>query len=152
MANYNGLDFDRAELSAAMREGYDRLIDFITSAPFAELHQELMQLSPQARPAFVENVLLQSGELNKRGIYVPPNILIQTSAFGDRRPTLFAVKTWLPEKFHRAWENVNWTFDNEFADDQVSRSLEVAWREPLSVSLQNSLISKGIDLEFEHRL
>ena len=36
-----------------------------------------------------------------RGFTVPEGILIQASAFGDRRPTLFAVKKFLLKKFTR---------------------------------------------------
>jgi hypothetical protein len=147
MAPYPGLDFDRDELSAIMRQYYDRLIAFVTTPQFKAIHQELYSLPSEDRPRFVQTVILQPTELAKRGIIVPKGILIQTSAFGDRRPTLFAVKIFLPEKFHKAWENVNITFDNEYEDNQVSKDPQMAWRPPLPVELQNSLISKGADLE-----
>lgn len=147
MSAYPGLDFDREELSAAMRQNYDRIIAFVTTPEFKALHQELRSLPPTDRPNFVKAVILQPPELAKRGIVVPDDFLIQTSAFGDRRPTLFAVKIFLPSKFHEAWENTNLTFDNEYEDEQVSRDPERAWRPPLPVELQNSLISKGADLD-----
>jgi hypothetical protein len=62
-------------------------------------------------------------------------------------PTLFAVKKFLPERYHGAWENVNWSFSNEYADEDVSRDSDVTWRPPLPVSLQNAAISQGIDME-----
>jgi hypothetical protein len=147
MTAYQGLDFDREELSAAMRKNYDRIIAFVTTPEFKDLHRELRGMPPAERPAFVERVLLEPAELVKRGISVPEDVLIQTSAFGDRRPTLFAVKIFLPSKFHRAWENTNLTFDNEFVDEQVSRDPEMAWRRPLPVALQSSLIARGADLD-----
>jgi len=146
MSTYPGLDFDREDLSAAMRQNYDRLIAFVTTPEFKALHDELRSLSPTERPNFVKTVILQPLELAKRGIVVPDDFLIQTSAFGDRRPTLFAIKIFLPSKFHRAWENTNLTFDNEYPDEQVSREPDKAWRPPLTVEVQNALISKGRDL------
>lgn len=147
MGTYPQLEFDCEELSAAMRQSYDKLIAFVTTPQFKAMHQELRNLPPNERPNFVKTVILQPTELAKRGVVVPDGVLMQTSAFGDRRPTLFAVKTFLPSKFHKAWENVNLTFDNEYDNEQVSRAPEKAWRRPLPVSLQNWLISKGADLE-----
>ena len=82
----------------------------------------------------------------ERGLDVPDGVLIQTSAFGDRRPTLFAVKKFLPKKFHGAWENVNWTFSNEYVDEKVTRDPDASWRPPLPIDLQNQIISSNGDL------
>lgn len=147
MTAYPGLDFDREELSAAMRHNYNRIIAFITTPEFQALDRELRSLAPPDRPHFVRTVVLQPTELAKRGIVVPDDFLIQTSAFGDRRPTLFAIKIFLPEKFHKAWENTNFTFNNEYEEEQVTRDPDKAWRPPLRVDLQNALISQGVDLE-----
>jgi hypothetical protein len=144
---YPGLDFDQDELTAAMREGYDDLIAFITRPAFQALHAELMALPATERPGFVSSVILSPDELAARGIDVPEGILIQASAFGDRRPTLFAVKKFLPKKFHKAWENVNWTFSNDFNIEDIRRDPENAWRPPLPVSLQNALMSADQALE-----
>lgn len=144
---YPGLDFDRDELSCAMREGYDDLIEFITRPAFKTIYAELMALPVKDRPAFVSSVILNSGELAARGITVPDGILIQASAFGDRRPTLFAVKKFLPKKFHKAWENVNWTFSNDFNLEDIRKDAANSWRPPLPVSLQNALMSSERDLE-----
>jgi hypothetical protein len=144
---YSGLDFTREELSAVMREAYDELIDFVTTPAFKAIHEELMSLPRQDRPTFVASVFLRPEELAKRGVRVPDGILIQTSAFGDRRPTLFAVKKFLPSRYHGAWENVNITFDNEYDDEEVSRDPEAAWRRPLPVALQNAAIAGDVDLE-----
>lgn len=144
---YDHLDFTLEELQAAMRAAYDDLIAFITTPEFKALHREVLAQSPSERPAFVVSEVVDKDRLRERGIEVPEDILIQTSAFGDRRPTLFAVKKFLPEKFHRAWENVNWTFDNIYPDEEVSRDPKDAWRPPLPVVLQNAIIADGGDLQ-----
>jgi hypothetical protein len=145
--NYPGLDFGRDELSAVMRKTYDEIIGFITTPAFKNFHAELTSLPPKDRPAFVASVILQPEERANRGIVVPDGILIQTSAFGDRRPTLFAVKKFLPLKYHGAWENVNWTFGNEYEGKKVSRAPKHTWRPPLPVALQNAVIAANADLE-----
>lgn len=144
---YEGLDFDQEELSKVMRENYDELIEFIIQPNFQKLHGELMALPPQERPKFVVDIIINHEALAQRGITVPEGILIQTSAFGDRRPTLFAVKKFLPKKYHGAWENVNWTFSNIYEDDDVSRDPEISWRPPLPVNLQNYALANNIDIE-----
>jgi hypothetical protein len=144
---YEGLDFDQTELSGVMRECYSEILEFILQPAFQLIFAEMMSLEPTLRPAFVSDVWLDPTELERRGLHVPAGILIQTSAFGDRRPTLFVVKKFLPEKYHRAWENVNWTFNNEFKEEDVPTDPESAWRLPLAVSVQNALMSGGIDLQ-----
>lgn len=144
---YEGLAYGRTELAEAMRQTYAELIAFVTQPAFAAVYNELWSLPWQERPGFVRRVVLQPAELKRRGVEIPKGILIQASAFGDRRPTLFAVKKFLPKKFHNAWENVNLTFDNEYDDADISREPLVAWRKPLPVSLQDALISAGADLE-----
>lgn len=145
--NYPKLEYSRPELAAAMRQTYDELIAFVTQPSFQAVYSELRRLSRAERPAFVSQVLLNPEKLEERGVHVPPGVLIQTSAFGDRRPTLFAVKKFLPVKFHNAWENVNLTFDNEYSDEDISRDPAVVWRKPLPVDLQSALIASNVDLE-----
>lgn len=144
---YRGLDFGPEELSTAMRQAYDEIIEFVTTPAFKALHRELMRLPRRERPGFVGRVIMQPDELAKRGVLVPEGMLIETSAFGDRRPTLFVVKKYLPLKFHGAWENVNITFDNEYDDDRISRAPEAAWRSPLPVAVQNAALTGDVDLE-----
>ncbi len=145
--NYDGLDFDRAELSAIMTEYYSDIIAYITQPGFQRTFGEMMDLAPEDRPAFVDRVWLDPDERMRRGIRHIEGILVQTSAFGDRRPTLFVVKKFLPEKYHVAWENVNWTFNNEFREEDVPTDPESAWRVPLAVAAQNALIAGRIDLQ-----
>jgi hypothetical protein len=144
---YPNLTFTRAELAAAMRSTYDELMSFVSQPAFRAVYEQLRALPPSERPNFVNDVLVNREELMRRGVDIPDGILVQTSAFGDRRPTLFAVKKFLPEKFHAAWENVNLTFDNEYADDDVSRDPALAWRKPLPVSLQSRLIAENAKLD-----
>lgn len=146
-ANYPGLDFGQVELMRVMREAYDDIIAFVATPAFKAFYEEMMSLDPKRRPEFLSRTLFQPDEMRRRGIVVPEGILIQTSAFGDRRPTLFAVKKMMPAKYQLVWENMNLTFNNEFKDEDVSRSDENAWRPPLPVSLQNELLSRGEDLE-----
>jgi hypothetical protein len=144
---YSELSYNQAELALVMRKTYDELIEFVTSAEFMDVMEELGALHSQERPAFVLSVLLDKGELEKRGIHIPDGILIQRSAFGDRRPTLFCVKKFLPHKYSDVWQNVNLTFDNHFLDESVSRAPEFAWRQPLPVDLQAEAMASGRDLE-----
>ena len=145
--NYPGLDFSQAELAAAMRQTYDELIAFVATPEFRALHADVMSLPKTQRPVFVTRVVLSADERERRGITVPHGILIQVSAFGDRRPTLFVVKKFLPPRYHRAWENVNITFDNEYRDADVSRDPNMAWRPPLPVNLQHAVMASGISLD-----
>jgi len=145
--HYANLSFGRNELTAAMRSTYDELIAFVSQPAFRTVYAEMLGLPASERPTFVNRVLLDRDELERRGVTIPPGVLVQTSAFGDRRPTLFAVKKFLPEKFHAAWENVNLTFDNEYEDHEVSRDPKMAWRKPLPVTFQNSLIASNANLD-----
>jgi|SRR5271157_384378 len=144
---YENLSYGRDELAQAMRATYDDLIDFVTTQEFKAVMKEFRDLPSHERPAFVLSVLLDKEELDRRGVHAPDGILIQRSAFGDRRPTLFCVKKYLPERYRDVWQNVNLTFDNEFADESVSRAPEVAWRPPLPIDLQAQVMAAGRDLE-----
>lgn len=145
--NYPHLDFDRQELSSVMEEYYSDILAFITQPAFQVLFSEMMSLPPNARPKYVADVWLKREVLEQNGVKFTAGILIQTSAFGDRRPTLFVVKKFLPEKFHGAWENVNWTFNNDFEPGSVPSDPENSWRMPLKVAVQNALIAQGADLQ-----
>jgi hypothetical protein len=128
----------------ACRSAYDEIIDFVTTDAFKALYRELMSLEPTKRPTFVVDVLLKDSELAKRGIIRPVHLLIQRSAFGDRRPTLFCVKKFLPPEFQTFWKNVNVTFDNEFDDDAIPRDAR-AWRAPLPVAIQHEYLSGNLN-------
>ena len=135
-------DYER--LYAECRSAYDEIINFISSPPFRAVYDELMALPEAERPTFVAQVLLNDEELLRRGVTRPANLLIQRSAFGDRRPTLFCVKKWLPSDLRMYWENVNITFDNEYNDNAIARD-ETAWRPPLPVALQHEYLAGKLD-------
>lgn len=144
---YAHLAYGQAELQAAMRTHYDKIIDFVTSEPFKALMEEMSRLSHLERPQFVHDVLLDKAELKRRRVVVPDGILIQRSAFGDRRPTLFAVKHFLPERYSDVWQNVNITFDNLYLDGEIARDRETCWRPPLPPDVQAQAMADGLELE-----
>lgn len=144
---YAHLNYSQAELQAVMRAHYDKIIDFIASAPFKALMVEMSALSHLDRPQFVHDVLLDKEALKRRGVVVPDGILIQRSAFGDRRPTLFAVKHFLPERYTNVWQNVNITFDNVYLDGEIARDRETCWRPPLAPDVQAQAMADGTALE-----
>ncbi|MBN9552311.1 MAG: hypothetical protein J0H31_26490 [Alphaproteobacteria bacterium] len=150
MSNYHNLTYGPTDLQTVMHERYAKLIAFVTTSQFRTVIDELFALHPNSRPAYVQRVLLDPLELEKRGIVVPEGILIQRSAFGDRRPTLFAVKHFLPDGFRDVWENVNLTFDNEYAETDVSRERDDCWRSPLSPTEQALQISSANDRSLNH--
>ena len=133
------------ELYRVMRKGYDELIEFVTTPSFQQLHAELYSLPERERPRYVEEVLLNPERLKARGVTVPEDIFIQRSSFGDRRPTLFCVKKYLPHHCHVFWQNVNLTFDNESLENVMDD--ERAWRKPLPVEAQKLLIEQGATAE-----
>ncbi len=145
--HYPGLDFGPEELGAIMRKTYDELIAFSATPAFRNLHLELMGKPKEERMAFVLEVILSDEERRKRGVETPEGIMFQTSAFGDRRPTLYVIKKFLPKRFHATWENVNITFDNPYDDSEVSRDPAMAWRPPLPVALQSIALSRNIPLD-----
>jgi hypothetical protein len=144
---FDGLSYTQEDLQRVMRAHYDKIIDFVTSKAFLASMDEMSAMSHVERPSFVVDVLLNNEELTRRNIVVPDGILIQRSAFGDRRPTLFAVKHFLPKEYSDVWQNVNITFDNEFIDQQVSREKNLCWRPPLSPALQAEKMALGEGLE-----
>lgn len=137
---------DPAELGDAMRAGYGRIIDFVTTPEFESVVDEMNELPPEERPDFVKDVLLDDDELASRGVTVPDDLVIQRSSFGDRRPTLFVVKTYLPEEFHEYWDNVNITFDNPEEGVEV-RTGEEAWQLPLAPELERLVLSGRLPME-----
>ena len=130
------------DLYNVMREYYDKLIDFVCDTPFKEVVDEMYALPPKARPEFVKSVILNQDALEQRGIIKPEDIVIQRSAFGDERPTLFVLKAYLPRDHQVAWQNVNITFDQEH-EGAIILDEEKAWRPPLPVPVQAALQALG---------
>jgi hypothetical protein len=131
------------DLYAVMRKNYDELIDFVISPPFKALVEKMYSLPSEQRPGFVKSVLLNSSALVEAGVQVPNGILIQRSAFGDGRPTLFVVKKYLPEGYDVVWENVNLTFDQNTSETDVPKDA-TAWKPPIPLQIQAALQAMGI--------
>jgi hypothetical protein len=127
------------ELYRVMRQAYDDIIGFVSTPAFRQVCSELYSLTETDRPRYVREVLLDQDRLKEKGVEVPEGLLIQRSAFGDRRPTLFCVKKFIPERFHMYWQNVNITFDNDFGDADAPRDIR-AWRRPLPADVQAILV------------
>lgn len=140
-------NFDNGELKRAMRDAYAVLVQFVTGPEFTSLLAEMRDLSDIRREQFIRHILLNRAALEARGLVVPSDIIIQRSAFGDRRPTLFCVKKYLPKEFHTVWENVNLTFDAIYDDEFVSRDAESSWRAPIRPDIQSLFLAVGIPLE-----
>jgi hypothetical protein len=141
-ASQRSREVTSAELYQVMREAYDEILNFIATPAFRSVCAELFSLPETKRPAYVREVLLNEERLRAKGVDIPKGMLLLRSAFGDRRPTLFCVKKWLPERYHSFWQNVNITFDNDFADTEVP-SDERAWRKPLPADVQALLVETG---------
>jgi hypothetical protein len=133
------------ELYRTMRASYDELIAFVTTPNFQRLHAALYALPERERPRYVEEVFLNPERLRANGVVVPEGILIQRSSFGDRRPTLFCVKKYLPPDLQVFWQNVNITFDNDVLENVLDD--ERAWRKPLPVDAQKLLMEHDMTAE-----
>ncbi len=133
------------ELYQIMRKTYDELIDFVLQDNFKKLVEELYAQPLDKRPEFVQNEILTINPV--RNINIPKDILIQRSSFGDRRPTLFVVKKYLPKDMQYAWENVNITFDQEYDDKDVPREPDLSWRKPLPFEIQAAFTALGLSEE-----
>lgn len=133
-----------SEIRAALSTAYDELIDFAATDAFQTLLAEMYSLPPNERPYFVNAVVLNGQAMRDRGIVPPPGILVQRSSFGDRRPTLFCIKKFIPEEVQSHWQNANITFDNLVDDEEIPRD-QRAWRPPLPFDLQQALTAGLID-------
>ena len=128
-------------IKSEMLLGYEQLLDFASSSSFQRLLAELYDRPAEERPTFVIDVILDEDERRKRDVHVPHDILVLRSAFGDRRPTLFCLKKYLPVELHGYWQNVNITFDNPSEEELTSEQL--AWRKPLPAGVQAAVIAAG---------
>jgi hypothetical protein len=134
------------QMRDAMRRGYADLIAFAQTEGFQRLVMELFARPHYERPSFVKAVVLNPSELAKRDISVPEGILIQRSSFGDRRPTLFCIKKFLPKHLQIPWQNVNLTVDDIYDDDAVPRDRR-AWRSALHFDMQAEMMGAGLTAE-----
>lgn len=134
----------RADIQTAMRAGYDKLISVVETTAFQNVLVELFGLPRKMRPDFVRSVLLTEIGRISRDINLPQDVLLVRSSFGDRRPTLFCLKIYLPQHLWYPWQNVNITFDEFYSDDDIPRD-DRAWRVGLGFDQQAGLIAAGIN-------
>jgi hypothetical protein len=129
-------------IRSEMLAGYERLLAVAEAPAFQSLLDDLYRLPAAARPGFVAQVVIDPEERRARRVEVPDDVLVVRSSFGDRRPTLFCLKRYLPADLHRYWQNVNITFDNAVDAERIP-SDERAWRKPLPAEIQAALITAG---------
>lgn len=93
------------------RESLDSIATFVTSEPFLRVMREFAEVPRARRHDFIRRVLINRDAMQQRGVHVPEDLIIQRSAFEDRRPTLFCVVKHLPEPekkvtvtFDEGWE------------------------------------------------
>jgi hypothetical protein len=106
----------RDEITKALK----RVVDFAQTEPFRQVLSEMMSIPPHDRAQFVLDVWLSPAQLRRRGLDVPDDLIIQRSAFGDDRPTLFCVTKHLPKGL--GWSKVTVTIDNSEGSPAVSYS------------------------------
>lgn len=97
------------ELRTEVETSIMEIARFVETEEFQDLLVELWHTPREERQDFVKNVILNEEEREKRGIEVPPRMVIQRSAFGDQRPTLFCVSKMLSDGKRKT----TITFDNE---------------------------------------
>lgn len=98
-----------------LKDGLYNIAEFVSEVPFRNLLNELAEVSPEDRPDFILDVVMNNRELAKRDITVPDNMTIQRSTFHDGRPTLFCVSAITALGY--PWRKVTFTFDNEILED-----------------------------------
>ena len=141
----NPTSADITRLHGECKLGYDEIIQFVTTPEFNSVYNELMDLPLNDMPKFVVDVLLNDVELQNRGVNRPNNFFIMRTSFGDRRPTLFCVKKWLPRDLLVFWENINITFGIDFKEDVLDNAS--AWRSPVPVAIQHEYLSGRLTKE-----
>src|SRR6266568_3930179 len=95
-------DVDVNELREELVATLSDVVGFVKTDRFQALVNELRRIPTSSlRRQFVRDVIINKKKLAKRGILVPEGLIIQRSAFGDRRPTLFCVTKFLK---NRKWK------------------------------------------------
>jgi hypothetical protein len=107
-----------------LQESLDAIATFVTSEPFLRVMREFADVPRAQRHDFVRRVLINRDAMAQRGVQVPQDLIIQRTAFEDRRPTIFAVVKHLPEPgkkvtvtFDEGWEAE--LLDYEFGEEQL---------------------------------
>lgn len=96
------------DLARWMADGLEAIGHYTATPGFQRMYAELRAMSRAEQADFVHRVLLDPGELGRRGLTPPDGIVIQRSEFGDQRFTSFCVTRRLPHG--AAWQRVTITF------------------------------------------
>ncbi|WP_142215264.1 hypothetical protein [Streptomyces sp. SLBN-118] len=107
-------------LATEIETALSELTSFVCSPAMEGVMQEFSSLPEEHRAQYVLDVLLDTEELKKRGVNVPPGVIIQRSAFRDNRRTLFCATKYLPPGL--GWKKVTVTFDNPSGKPALSFS------------------------------
>ncbi len=115
---------ETASFGPQFRESLDAITAFVTSEPFLRVMREFSEVPRSQRHDFIRRVLINRDAMAQRGVPVPEDLIIQRSAFEDRRPTIFCVVKHLPEPgkkvtvtFDEGWEAE--LLDYEFGEEQL---------------------------------
>ncbi|MGW6544107.1 hypothetical protein ACWGBH_14815 [Streptomyces massasporeus] len=100
----------RETLAAEIESAFTEVASFVCTTEMQSVMREISSLPQEKRAQYVLDVLLDAGELKKRGVDVPTGMTLQRSAFRDNRPTLFCVTKYLPPGL--GWKKVTVTIDN----------------------------------------
>jgi hypothetical protein len=106
---------EQEKVATATKAALDDIYEFVSTAPFQALLEEMWALPLADRPSFVSSVVLSEEQRQLRGVHVPDRLIVQRSAFSDGRPTLFCVTKALPPDLH--WKKVTITYDNPLEDE-----------------------------------
>jgi hypothetical protein len=100
-----------AALERDLKHSFVGLTEYVGRLAFGRLIDDLYELPLDERPRFVDEVVLEPEQRQRRGIVEPDGIVVQRSTFADGRPTLFCVSKKLPPG--HGWHKITVTFDND---------------------------------------
>lgn len=99
-------------IRAVITDGIRQIGRFVSTPAFKKLLSDLYDREPDEQPAFVDDVVLNREERERRGIDdTAAGLIVQRSEFADGRPTLFCVTKILPLAY--PWQKVTITFDSD---------------------------------------
>ena len=107
----------KPSLESALLDALNEIKDYAFSEPFVSVLAEFWASPEGKRADFVSQVLLDPEELRERGVTLPPELVIQRTAFRDNRPTQFAIVKHLPPGY--IWEKATLTFDNTSGEPPI---------------------------------
>lgn len=90
-------------------ESVAELKKFASTPEFQSVLAEMDPMTPREKDEFVRVVLLDPERRRARGLELPDGIVIQRTAFADKRPTIFCITKYLPDHIRK----VTITYDDE---------------------------------------